>query len=371
MAPPSLSREFDVASIANPHRVPQCSPAIRVAQNPSGHREERLTGLSVRAAEVVVTAPARLHLGFLDLNGGLGRRFGSIGLTINSPRTRLTVRAAHRGAVVGPEQERVRAGLAVMQRALGLAGEHRVTVEEAIPAHAGLGSGTRLALALATALRALHGLPSDLHGDAARLARGARSGVGIGLFQQGGLMVDGGHGPVAGPAPIMVRMPFPERWRVVLVLDPSCQGLHGADERNAFARLPPFPERSAADICRRVLMQALPALAEQDVAGFGAAIRAIQRILGDHFAPMQGGARFTSAAVGACLAALDRAGAHGVGQSSWGPTGFAFAASPEEAERLVGIARNHSGNALDIRVAAALNCGADIVRAVAAQPAAR
>ncbi len=25
-------------------------------------------------------APARLHLGFLDLNGGLGRRFGSLGL---------------------------------------------------------------------------------------------------------------------------------------------------------------------------------------------------------------------------------------------------------------------------------------------------
>ena len=28
---------------------------------------------------VRVRAPARLHLGFLDMNGALGRRFGSIG----------------------------------------------------------------------------------------------------------------------------------------------------------------------------------------------------------------------------------------------------------------------------------------------------
>jgi hypothetical protein len=27
-------------------------------------------------------APARLHMGFLDLDGGLGRRFGSLGFTL-------------------------------------------------------------------------------------------------------------------------------------------------------------------------------------------------------------------------------------------------------------------------------------------------
>ncbi|MGH6945016.1 MAG: beta-ribofuranosylaminobenzene 5'-phosphate synthase family protein, partial [Geminicoccaceae bacterium] len=38
---------------------------------------------------VTVCAPARLHLGFLDLHGGLGRRFGSIGLTLEDIATRL------------------------------------------------------------------------------------------------------------------------------------------------------------------------------------------------------------------------------------------------------------------------------------------
>jgi beta-ribofuranosylaminobenzene 5'-phosphate synthase len=43
---------------------------------------------------VMVTAAARLHLGFLDMNGGLGRRFGSLGLAIDRPSTRLTLRRA-------------------------------------------------------------------------------------------------------------------------------------------------------------------------------------------------------------------------------------------------------------------------------------
>ncbi len=43
---------------------------------------------------VTVAAAARLHLGFLDMNGGLGRRFGGLGLAIDRPATRLTIRRA-------------------------------------------------------------------------------------------------------------------------------------------------------------------------------------------------------------------------------------------------------------------------------------
>ncbi len=41
-----------------------------------------------------VSAPARLHLGFLDLNGGLGRRYGSIGLALDAPATEVRVTRA-------------------------------------------------------------------------------------------------------------------------------------------------------------------------------------------------------------------------------------------------------------------------------------
>jgi beta-RFAP synthase len=311
------------------------------------------------ARSVSVIAPARLHLGFLDLHGGLGRRFGSIGLAISSPRTRLTIGAATQAEIIGPECERVQSHLKVMQQALGLGGALRIRVEEAIPAHAGLGSGTQLALAVGAGIRRLHDLPLDAAGDAVRLGRGARSGVGADLFMHGGVVVDAGHGSMTKIAPIVSRIPFPEYWRVLIVLDPARQGLHGRDEGEAFATLPPFPEVSAARLCRLVLMQALPALAERDLASFGTAIKHMQDVLGDYFAPMQGESRFTSPAVGDCLHTIERAGAHGVGQSSWGPTGFAFAASPEEAGRLARLARDHA-KALDIRVCTGLNRGADI-----------
>lgn len=317
---------------------------------------------------VTVTAPARLHLGFLDLNGGIGRKFGSIGLSISEPRTRLTIAFARESEIVGPESERVRVHLATMQEALGLRAAYRVKIEQAIPAHAGLGSGTQLALAVAAALRRLHGLPLDARHDAVRLRRGARSGVGIGLFEHGGVVVDGGHGGAAGVAPIISRLAFPEHWRIVVVLDPARHGLHGTDERAAFAALPPLPERSADRVCRLVLMKALPALVERDLAAFGAAIQEMQQLLGDYFAPMQGGRRFTSAHVGACLAALQAAGACGIGQSSWGPTGFAFAPSAAEADRLAAAARQcPDSGGLDIRVCTGLNNGADVAARIAAE----
>ena len=318
---------------------------------------------------VTVTAPARLHLGFLDLNGELGRRFGGVGLSIGGLRTRITVEMAAHTNIEGPEGERAGRYLDAMRHALDVRGHHHLTVEEVVPAHSGLGSGTQLALAIAAGLRTLHDLPLDVRGDAVRLGRGGRSGTGIGLFEQGGLVVDGGHGASEAAPPIVSRIAVPTHWRVIVVLDPSRQGVHGPGESAAFAALPRFSGDDAARLCRLVLMKALPALAESDIESFGAAIKELQAVLGDHYAPAQGNNRFASPAVAACLDTLDRAGAHGIGQSSWGPTGFAFASSPEEAERLADIVRRDERNrGLDIRVCPALNHGADIAHAHAVAP---
>lgn len=318
-------------------------------------------------ASVTVTVPARLHLGFLDLNGGLGRRFGSIGLAINGLKTSITFNAASQPQVTGPESERVRGYLQAMQRALDIENTCHVRIDEVVPAHAGLGSGTQIALAVAAGVRRFHGLPLDVRGDAIRLERGARSGVGIGLFDHGGLVVDGGRGPLTTAAPVVSRMPFPEQWRILVVLDPHRQGVHGPDEREVFSKLAPSSDGQAAHLCRLVLMKALPALAECDIAGFGSAINEMQVLLGDYFAAIQGGSRFSSPDVAAALAALEDEGAYGIGQSSWGPTGFAFAPSAEEANRLVeSIYRHPRCRDLDIRTVAGLNRGAHIVSHVEA-----
>lgn len=294
---------------------------------------------------VTVETSARLHLGFLDLNGGIGRKFGSIGLALDAPVTRLSIAPSDEARVEGPESARVKAHLALLREKLQLARAYSVTIESAIPAHVGLGSGTQLALALAAALRSLEALPQDPEADALLLRRGARSGIGAALFSRGGVVVDGGHGAAQGLPPIVAALPFPEDWRIILVMDEAVTGVHGEAEREAFATLPEFPERGAAEICHAVLMQALPALVERDLEAFGTAIARIQSRLGDYFAPAQGGARYTSAKVAAAMERLERLGAKGVGQSSWGPTGFAFTKSDDEAQNLVKLARENRSQA--------------------------
>jgi beta-RFAP synthase len=314
-----------------------------------------------RTDNITVTIPARLHLGFLDLNGSLGRRFGSLGLAITGLQTKAVFRRAAATRVTGPEHERVRNHVDRMVQRLGADGGHVVDVLTVVPAHAGLGSGTQLALAVAAGLRRLHGQPLDIHGDALYLGRGSRSGAGMGLFQSGGLVVDGGNAANGLPAPIVSRMTFPEGWRIIVVLDPARRGIHGAAEIDAFTRLPPFPESDAGRLCRLVIMKMLPAVVEEDIVSFGSAITEIQSVVGGYFAPAQGGSAFTSPDVEAVVTALHREGAAGIGQSSWGPTGFAFAASVAEAERFARIARVHPrGQGLDIRVCAGFNRAADI-----------
>lgn len=308
---------------------------------------------------VTAIAPARLHLGFLDLNGGLGRRFGSIGMAIDRPATRLTVAPAASPFIQGAEALRAAAYLDVLTRRLDLPAAYGVTIHEAIPDHVGLGSGTQLALALAAALRHLEGLPPDVPGDALALHRSQRSGIGAGLFERGGVIVDGGRAAATVTPPVIARFDFPVAWRVLLVLDSRMKGLHGAKEAESFAALGPFNAAAAGEICRLTLVKAMPALAEADIEAFGEAIHRIQAIVGAYFAPAQGGAPHTSAAVAETLAALSRHGARGAGQSSWGPTGFAFAASADEAQRLcAAAAATADSRGVDIIICKGLNHGA-------------
>lgn len=308
---------------------------------------------------VTVAAPARLHLGFLDMNGGLGRRFGSLGLAIDRPATRLSIRRAARHDVEGPEAERASRHLDLLTRHFGLESAYELEIHEAIPAHAGLGSGTKLALAVAAALRRLEGIALDAPADAVLLRRGARSGLGVGLFERGGFIVDGGRGERTTSPPVIARLDFPPEWRVILVRDPRATGVHGRAESAAFDQLAPFEATAAGEICRLVLLKVLPALAEHDLESFGAAITRIQDVVGDYFAPVQGGSSYANADVALVMDALRAEGATGTGQSSWGPTGFGFAPDANEAERLVdSVIEKVSAAGLDAVICKGLNHGA-------------
>jgi beta-ribofuranosylaminobenzene 5'-phosphate synthase len=269
----------------------------------------------------------------LDAAGDGPRRFGGLGVAVSRPAVVVEVSPSDELTAEGPDAGRA---LAVAQRCLdaigGVSGA-RVRVLEAIPAHAGLGSGTKLALAVTAALSALAGRQPDPAELARTAGRGARSAVGLWTFALGGFVVEGGRRRgVDEPAPLLTRHAMPEEWRCVLAIPAAEPGLSGEPEEAAFGALRSDPERSAA-IAQLVLTALLPALVEHDLAEFGAALSRIQRLVGDAFAPVQGGTFHPQAAP--LVDALLRLGAAGAGQSSWGPAVYGLVGSEQEGREIV------------------------------------
>jgi beta-RFAP synthase len=284
-------------------------------------------------------------MGFFDLNGNLGRRFGSIGVCLQAPETSLLATPATSISVQGPVSERATKIAEQLMQSMALDGGVHIQIAEAIPEHSGLGSGTQLAVAIGMAISRLYGLNLTVKDIAVLTQRGMRSGIGLGTFLHGGLIVDGGRALNSKllnsealdskVPPVIAHTDFPEDWPILLVFDHSHQGVHGAQEIAAFKELPEFPAESSAILCRHVLMQALPAIAERDLKSFGKAIQALQALTGDYFAPAQGGTRYTSLLVAKVLSKLQQSGVDCFGQSSWGPTGFAVFENQAQAETLL------------------------------------
>jgi beta-RFAP synthase len=281
---------------------------------------------------VRVEAPARLHMGMLDAAGDGPRKFGGLGVGVSRPAVVVEASASDELTAEGPDADRA---LAVAQRcrdALGYVGGARLRVLEAIPPHVGLGSGTKLALAVAAALSALAGQSPDPAAMARTAGRGARSAVGLWTFALGGFVVEGGVRPgVARPAPLLMRHAMPDEWRCVLVIPGAEPGLSGGAEEAAFADMRPDPDR-AAQIAQVALTALLPALVERDLGEFGTALSRLQRLVGDSFASAQGGTFHPRA--GALVDALLRLGAAGAGQSSWGPAVYGVVGSEEHGHEL-------------------------------------
>jgi beta-ribofuranosylaminobenzene 5'-phosphate synthase len=313
-----------------------------------------------RVSAVRVEAPARLHLGMLAVAGDGARRFGGLGVSVSRPAVILEARPADELSVEGPEAERALTFARRCREALALPGGAHLRVLETIPPHVGLGSGTKLALAVAQALAGLHGRTVDAPALAQAAGRAARSAVGTWTFALGGLVVEGGvRGGAERPAPLLMRHAVPDEWRIVLVVPKADPGLSGVAEAQAFGRLVPSAQRSAA-ISQLVLTSLLPALVERDLEEFGAALTRVQRLVGDAFAPVQGG-RFHPQA-GALVDALLRGGAAGAGQSSWGPAVYGVVGTEAAGRELARRMEDVVGGEGSVEVVAFSNRGARVER---------
>lgn len=312
---------------------------------------------------VRVTTYGRLHLGFFNLSQQGLRRFGSMGVSIDAFQTSLTVTAGQPSASLDPWVQ------ALMQRHLDANGrvnaypktDVMLTVHQSIPRHGGLGSGTQMALALGAAINTYHDCSVPAAEVAAIHQRGARSGIGIATFEHGGLVLDGGRGAGTVIPPMLARHAFPEDWHFLLILDHAQAGLHGQGEKQAFKELAPQTLEATQQIQQQLLSEGLPALLERDFSQFSQFLGALQAYNAEYFGPAQGGP-YASPSVATILQALKLQGYTGLGQTSWGPTGFVLCPSRAEAValQLQLLEQYADQTALSFVVTAAMNQSATI-----------
>ena len=239
---------------------------------------------------VFVEASARLHFGVLDLRGTLGRWFGGIGASTATPTLLVSAARADHLAARGEDAERAREFARLFIAHHNLRGGAEIHVHNTLPPHAGLGSGTQLALAVARALAELYGVASDARSLARAVGRGKRSAIGTWTFEDGGLVVEGGRRADRDECgPLIARVPFPPTWRCVVAIPEGrpasaaqarLRHLHGCRRRrNATSNASRIS--SSWRCCQRWPMRTWP--------GFGRALSEVQEITGRWFAPVQGG----------------------------------------------------------------------------------
>jgi len=322
--------------------------------------------------EIIVTAPARLHFGMLDPAGLGARRFGGFGVGVESPRAvvevgRMRVESSDAVIVSGPQADRARSFARQARSRFGLTGTIAVTVREAIPPHVGLGSGTKLGLAIARGVAELAGTQASPEQLAQASGRGARSSVGCWTFAAPGLVVEAGVAEGGLISPVVARYSMPERWRCVLAVPVGAEGLSGDAEERFFSQLRE-PAAAESPVSRLLLTALLPGLLAGDIDEFGTALAEIQREVGSIFAAQQGGVFHPQAAP--LIDALLALGVGAVGQSSWGPAVYGIIDGPERAYDVAERLRTTVGDGTDVSVVDFDRRGAGVARRGSGQAAA-
>ena len=276
---------------------------------------------------VRVASGGRLHFGFGNLSLSHERLYGALGVGLDRPETVVEATPAE---TVTCDDATVRDYAARATDLLDVSGAD-VTVHERLPRHAGLGSGTQLALATLAAVAAAHGRDDvDVRKLAPQLGRGGRSGVGVATFESGGFVLDAGHPttrfttdrPVDGDwavPPVAARHAVPDDWRFLVCIPDVDPGRDGDEEDESMRSVveradPAIADRIAGILTRRLL----PAIATGSAERFGEAVAEVGRLNGAWYADEQGGVYRPP--VGALVERLAETPAvYGAGQSSWGP----------------------------------------------------
>jgi beta-ribofuranosylaminobenzene 5'-phosphate synthase len=312
-----------------------------------------------------ITCGSRLHFGLWAWGPDHPRQFGGVGMMINQPRLTVRFALAEKFEAAGPLADRVAtiAKSCATRWRLDTLPACRIEVIDQPPQHAGFGVGTQLGLAVARGIAECCGLGEKSPDELSLAAgRGLRSAVGTHGFALGGLLVDAGKSPSDEVGTLAKRVAVPSEWRVLLITPNTNPGMAGEAERAAFAKLPPVPIATTKHLEQIAFDRIVPACENSDFDRFATAIYEYGHLAGLCFAAVQGGA-YSTPQTAELVSQLRELGAAGVGQSSWGPTVFAFAPNETEAIRLRDALLAHSiGEELSVLIAQPMNEGARVLR---------
>jgi beta-ribofuranosylaminobenzene 5'-phosphate synthase len=322
--------------------------------------------MRIKMNMIKVVSPSRLHLTLIDLNAELGRVDGGVGITLESPGLELSATESNTVEVLGDSvlvSKMRKVAEALLPAGKGI----KLHIKESLPDHVGLGSGTQAALSAAAAINKIYGLGKSVRELAVAVGRGGTSGIGVAAFENGGIILDGGHkfkdksafSPSAAshvpPGPVLFRKDFPD-WPIVLAI-PNTKGAHDAEEVDIFKKYCPIPLSEVQEICHVILMQMLPAIVEEDLESFGKAI--------NHFQLAGFKRREVELQMRTVLDIMEYMrdnGASGSGISSFGPVVYGIVGSSGEGKRLQKEAQRMLNESLggDVLLTKAKNRGADI-----------
>ncbi|MDQ2051319.1 GHMP kinase [Natronolimnohabitans sp. A-GB9] len=316
-----------------------------------------------------VSAGARLHVGFQNLSLARRRLYGGLGVGLEEPRVTVS---AERASTIDGDDPLVRKYAACAADVLGVPGV-AITLEERLPRHVGLGSGTQLALSVLAATAHAYDLEPRVREHAPAMGRGGRSGVGVATFEDGGFVVDAGHPtnrfttepPTEGDwtvPPVVARHELPDDWRFLVVVPDADPGRSGDDEDASMRAVVERADPAVADeIAGVVTRKLLPAVAAGRLEAFGEAIAEIGRKNGAWYADAQGGVFRPPA--GTIVEALESYPVPtGVGQSSWGPVvyGVTDRAHADEAEAAARDALSDTGHEGQVLLSEPASSGARV-----------
>ncbi len=326
---------------------------------------------------IVIKSPARLHFGQLDLNGDIGRIYGGSGVGIKEPYCKMKFKKSDKIIVKGEKSKEVKNTLeklinnlrekALLNENLGVI----VEVENILPFHTGLGSGTQIGLTLAEGINNLYNLNLDKFKIAELVDRKhSRSAIGFGVFYYGGFITDGGRTTEEKEndnylPPILFKESIPEDWYFIIII-PSLakEKMAGKKEIETFKKIEKMDIKISAENSHHLLLGMLPALKEKDIIKFSKHLNIIEDNVADYFSEIQSG-KYTSRYAQEIIDFLESNQVLGRGQSSWGPSLYALLQNKEKAKRIKDDILIKFKTKIDrIYITSAANTGAEIIKNV-------